>query len=144
MFSLHLAFRDLPNMGTGANARSRLVWAERAKVIREDRTRWGWLIVAQKAFWLSWIVAHPPPYRVTWEVRYHDRRTRDADGILSALKTALDAAVQVGLLPGDSLAVIPETAIRVKMGVGVLGQGTTLILEALDTRGRDGIPIHDA
>ena len=124
---LILTFPDLPDMALSTNAKSALAhWAQRHKAVKADRRSWGQLFVAKRDEWTPWVQVNPPPYVLAWEVRFPTRRNRDQDGVLSALKHATDALVDVGLLPGDGNPILPE--VRVWVVLGSADPGTTLTL----------------
>lgn len=85
---------------------------------RADKKRWGWEFKAHRD-WLAlqaWFRHNAPPYRFTWHVRFRDSVNRDADGVMSALKTCIDAMVEVGLLPNDRGQTIPSQTIELEFG----------------------------
>lgn len=125
--NLTLTFPDLPNMALSGNSKTRLFWAARSRAAQEDLERWGWVFKTRIGTWRPWIAANPPPYFLTWEVWFPGHGNRDSDSVLSALKHAQDALVDVGIIPNDDNAVIPQVTIRVTLGSRE--PGTRLILE---------------
>lgn len=109
--------RELPLMGLSQNSRGNLHWARRAKLVDEDKNRWGWLLKARAGQGdRLWFLSNGPPYEFSWLVRWPDRRNRDADNVMSALKTCIDAMVNIGFLDDDSAAIIPKQSIELSFG----------------------------
>lgn len=115
----------LPDMTLSANGRVNLHKFKRSKLVSEDRERWGWV-------WKSLRVKKlkgDGPFGLKIKVAFGNRRNRDTDGVISAMKTAIDALVDVGVLPDDKGATLPELSIRIEFGSD--NPGTTIELEKL-------------
>jgi len=117
---------DLPLMKLSQNSRGNLHWAQRAKLVGEDKERW-WGATLPVRFELgTWFLKNEPPYTFDWTVRWKDKRNRDADNVLSALKTATDAMVGLGWLEDDNATVIRKVSLEQEFGSSE--PGTQLII----------------
>jgi Holliday junction resolvase RusA-like endonuclease len=118
----------LPDMMLSANGRVNLHRFQRSKLVGEDRERWGWA-------WKSIRVQRPEsptdsgPFSLKIIVAFPDKRNRDTDGVLSAMKTAIDALVDVGVLPDDKGVTLPNLSIEIEFRSRK--PGTTIELEKL-------------
>jgi Holliday junction resolvase RusA-like endonuclease len=118
----------LPDMKVSANGRVNLHRFTRSKLVREDRERWGWA-------WKSIQVKRPGgpsdsgPFGLKIRVAFPNKRNRDTDGVLSAMKTAIDALVDVGVLPDDKGATLPNLSVEIEFASSK--PGTTIELEKL-------------
>lgn len=106
----------LPNLALNDNQKRREYWATNHGIARDERLAWRLLILGHPELPRAhgegiWKGAYP--VAVLWTVQYPDRRKRDPDGILAALKPSLDGVVDSGLIPGDDCSVIAEYGVRV-------------------------------
>jgi Holliday junction resolvase RusA-like endonuclease len=124
--SLTIVFEnEVPNMKTSTNAKSRLHWTVKGKVVSDDRERWGWLWKVEYGNGL-WFLRNEPPYIFDWTVRWKDKRNRDPDNVISALKSATDSMVELGYLEDDRATIIRKVSLEQEFGSSE--PGTELII----------------
>jgi len=117
---------ELPLMKLSQNSRGNLHWAQRAKLVDEDKERW-WGATLPVRFELgTWFLKSEPPYIFDWTVRWKDKRNRDTDNVLSALKTCVDLMVERGYLEDDSASIIRRVSMEQEFGSSE--PGTELII----------------
>ena len=114
---LEVEFTEMPDMGLSTNGRgnyfsmgfanksitARQIAGRLNADVQKDKERWGWAfkVHPKRLEMAAWFAAMGPPYRIAWTAHYTTRHNKDADGIVSALKTALDAMVVVRLISDD-------------------------------------------
>lgn len=126
---------DMPDMGLSTNGRAqrfhmgfnnpkisvRQILGRLNADIQEDKARWGWAFKTHPK-WLeitSWFLEMGPPYRIAYTAHYRLKLNKDPDGIVSAMKTALDAMVEVRLISDDKGSIVQSVMGEVLFGAAM-------------------------
>ena len=117
---------EMPFMKLSQNSRGNLHWAQRAKLVDDDKERWWVLTEPWRMDIGMWFLKNEPPYTFDWHVKWKDRRNRDTDNVLSALKTCVDLMVERGYLEDDSASIIRRVSMEQEFGSSA--PGTELII----------------
>lgn len=100
----HVVALDLPWPPADLNPNKRLHWADRRRATQQYRTDCFFVVKARGGWLRRTKVPMPLPTPVSATVTFWmpDRRRRDLDNLLAAMKPAWDGLVDAGLLADDS------------------------------------------
>lgn len=128
-----------PDMRLSDNAQRRLHWGKRATIIREAREEFRYAVLEDRSIGPG-IVGWPMftgEITVSWRVMFGDKRHRDYENVVAALKVYLDILCPdaahtggLGIIQNDHSGIIKRYEVEIVEPDGCPGWTTLTITEA--------------